>query len=245
MTHIAENLKQIRGRIAQAALRSGRVPDQVTLVAVSKTFSPEAVVAAYHAGQRHFGENRPEEGAEKIPVVEASLGEGTPPLWHMIGHIQRRKASLVIAHFAMVHSIDRMEIATRLGTLAQQADRVIPVLLECNVSGEASKSGFAVAGWEHDSAVRRSFIDEVTAVINLPGLEVRGLMTMAPLVEDAEVVRPVFVSLRSLRDVLYEVFPDADFSQLSMGMSSDYEVAVEEGATMVRIGRAIFGNRTG
>ena len=215
------------------------------LVAVSKTFSPEAIVAAYHAGQRHFGENRPEEGAEKIPVVVASLGEDILPTWHMIGHIQRRKAPLVIAHFDMVHSIDRMEIATRLSTLAQQADRIIPVLLECNVSGEASKNGFAVAGWEHDSAVRQSFIDEVTAVINLPGLEVRGLMTMAPLVEDAEVVRPVFVSLRSLRDALYEVFPDADFSHLSMGMSSDYEVAVEEGATMVRIGRAIFGNRTG
>lgn len=244
VSFIAENLKHIRERIAQAALRRGREPNHVNLVAVSKTFPVHAVMAAYNAGQRHFGENRPEEGAEKIPLIRESLGDGTLPTWHMIGNIQRRKAPLVIAHFDMVHSIERMAVATRLSTLAQQANRTIPVLLECNVSGEVSKNGYAMTGWENDLLMRQSFINEVAAVINLPGLEVRGLMTMAPLVEDAQAIRPVFVSLRALRDVLYEAFPDADFPHLSMGMSSDYEVAVEEGATLVRIGRAIFGQRT-
>ncbi len=239
---VTENLKHIRERIALAALRTGREPSQVDLVAVSKTFPPQAIVAAYTAGQRHFGENRPEEGAEKIPLVMESL-EGTPPTWHMIGHIQRRKAPLVIAHFDMVHSIDRLAIATRLSTLAQQANRTIPVLLECNVSGELSKYGYAAAGWELNTDVRQHFFDEVKTVLNLPGLEVRGLMTMAPIVEEAQDVRPVFASLWALSDALCEIFPATGFPHLSMGMSSDYEVAVEEGATMVRIGRAIFGQR--
>ena len=240
---VAENLSHIRECIALAALRARRDPAQVDLVAVSKTFPSQAILAAYEAGQRNFGENRPEEGASKIPIVMESL-EGIPPSWHMIGHIQRRKASLVITHFDLVHSIDRLSIATRLSTLAQQAKRTIPVLLECNVSGEVSKYGYAATGWEHNGEILQKFYDDVNEVLMLPGLEMRGLMTMPPLVEDAEDVRPFFVSLRALRDALWEKFPDTDFHHLSMGMSNDYEVAVEEGATMVRIGRAIFGERT-
>ncbi len=240
---VEQNLNHIRERIALAALRTGRDPAQINLVAVSKTFPPQAIMAAYDAGQRHFGENRPEEGARKIPLVMESL-EGTPPTWHMIGHIQRRKASLVIANFNLVHSVDRLSIATRLSTLAQQAKYIIPVLLECNVSGEVSKYGYAVSGWEHNDEVLGQFFDAVAEINKLPGLKIKGLMTMPPLVTDPEDVRPFFASLRSLRDVLCEQFQDTDFHHLSMGMSNDYEAAVEEGATMVRIGRAIFGERT-
>jgi hypothetical protein len=240
---VAENLNHIRERIALATLRTGRDPAQVDLVAVSKTFPPQAILAAHDAGQRHFGENRPEEGARKIPLVLENL-EGTQPTWHMIGHIQRRKAPLVITHFDVVHSIDRLSIATRLSTLALQAECSIPVLLEINVSGEVSKYGYAAAGWEESKENLQKFFNAVAEVIKLPGLKIRGLMTMPPMVEDAEVVRPFFVSLRALRDALSEKFPNTDFSHLSMGMSNDYEVAVEEGATIVRIGRAIFGQRT-
>ena len=239
---IADNLKHIHECIASAALRTGRDPAAVNLVAVSKTFPTQAIKAAYDAGQRHFGENRPEEGAEKIPIIMKELDD-SPPTWHMIGHIQRRKAALVIAHFDIVHSIDRLSIASRLNTMAQQAQRTIPVLIECNVSGEASKYGFTAAGWEHSAEIRQKFLDDVDEVIKLPGLDVEGLMTMPPLVDDAEIVRPFFVSLRELRDVLRDKYPDRNFPHLSMGMSNDYEVAVEEGATMVRIGRAIFGER--
>jgi pyridoxal phosphate enzyme (YggS family) len=169
--------------------------------------------------------------------------EGSAPTWHMIGHIQRRKAPLVIAHFDIVHSIDRISIAARLNSLAEQAGRIIPVLLECNVSGESSKYGYAVAGWEHSNEILRHFFEEVIEILKLRALKIQGLMTMPPLVTDPEDVRSFFVSLRLLRDVLGEQFPNVDFQQLSMGMSNDYEVAVEEGATMVRIGRAIFGER--
>ncbi|MDF1512905.1 MAG: YggS family pyridoxal phosphate-dependent enzyme [Anaerolineae bacterium] len=239
---IANNLETIRERIAQAAARGGRDSRDVVLVAVSKTFPPEAVAAAYRAGQRDFGENRAEEGTGKMPLVDALLPDAQLT-WHMIGHMQRRKVPLVVAHFDMVHSVDRMPVAVRLSTLAQQARRTIPVLLECNVAGESSKYGFDAAGWEHDMSLRQRFMDHAREILDLPGLEVSGLMTMAPLVEDAEEVRPVFSSLRALRDALQQAFPDHEISHLSMGMSNDFEVAVEQGATMVRIGRAIFGPR--
>ncbi len=241
---ICERLRHVRERIAEAALRRGRAPDAVRLVAVSKTFPPEAVLAAWACGQRDFGENRPEEGAWKIPAVTAQLGgSGDVPTWHMIGHIQRREVRHVVAHFDIVHSLDRQVLAQRLSRLAVEAGRTIPVLLECNVSGEASKYGYRVAGWEHDADVRAAFFGEVAVLAALPGLRIEGLMTMAPLVDDPEEVRPVFASLRALRDALTERFPAVTWRHLSMGMSSDFEVAVEEGATLVRIGRAIFGPR--
>jgi len=141
VTEIARNLTQVQERIAGAALRSRRDPTEVTLVAVAKTFPPEAVVAAYQAGVRHFGENRVEEGAAKIPAVHAAI-TGPRPVWHMVGHVQSRKAKAVVAHFGYVHSIDRPKIARRLSRFAQEADRTLPVLLECNVSGEETKFGF-------------------------------------------------------------------------------------------------------
>jgi pyridoxal phosphate enzyme (YggS family) len=244
MADIADNLAQVRDRIGDAAHRSGRDPGEVTLIAVTKTFPADVVLAAYEAGVRHFGENRAREGISKITAVEPYISDG-PPTWHMIGHIQSRKARRVVDHYDYVHSVDRLKIAQRLSDYAAEADRVLPVLLECNVSGEGSKYGFALENWEDDEARQKDFFTAVDGILGLPGLEVRGLMTMPPYVDDPEEVRPLFVSLRMLRNALRERFVAADWRHLSMGMTNDFEVAIEEGATMVRIGRGIFGPRGG
>jgi len=245
---VAENLTRVRARIADAAARAGRDPDDVRLVAVSKTFPCDAVIRAWHAGQRDFGENRPEEGGPKSIEVRRRLIEmvGEPsemPVWHMIGHVQSRKVDTVMAHFDYVHSLDRMKFARRLSRIATERGRDMPVLLECNVSGEASKYGYPMLGWERDEAVRQALFRDVAQIIAMPGLHIEGLMTMAPIVDNPESVRPVFASLRGLRDLLKEQFAAVDWRQLSMGMTDDFEIAVEEGATLVRIGRAIFGAR--
>ncbi|HEY66876.1 MAG: YggS family pyridoxal phosphate-dependent enzyme [Chloroflexi bacterium] len=244
MTEIVHNVTRVQERIAEAALRVGRDPAEVTLVAVAKTFPAEAVVAAYQAGVRHFGENRVEEGMTKIPAVHAAIS-GPRPTWHMVGHVQSRKAKAVVAHFDYVHSVDRLKIARRLSRFAQEAGRTLPVLLECNVSGEETKFGFDLQDWEHDEPRREAFFAAVEEILALPALSVQGLMTMAPFVTDPETVRPVFASLRGLLDALRSRFPTHKWRHLSMGMTDDFEVAVEEGATMVRIGRALFGARQG
>jgi pyridoxal phosphate enzyme (YggS family) len=200
------------------------------------------VIAAYEAGVRHFGENRVLEGAGKIPVVDAGLS-GPQPTWHMVGHVQSRKAQAVVSHFDCVDSVDRLKIARRLSHFAQDAGRILPVLLECNVSGEETKYGFDLQDWERNEARREAFFAAVEEILVLPGLSVQGLMTMAPFVASAETVRPVFASLRGLLDALRVRFPAQDWRHLSMGMTDDFEVAVEEGSTLVRIGRAIFGAR--
>jgi len=243
MIDIAQNLKRVRERIAEAALRAGRDPDRVRLVAVTKTHPPETVVAAYRAGLRHVGENRVGEAMSKIPDVRAAIS-GPKITWHMVGHVQSRKARDVAEHFDYVHSVDRLKIARRLSRFSEEAGQTLPVLLECNVSGEESKYGFDLQAWEQDDARREAFFAAVEEILALPGLAVRGLMTMAPFVADPETVRPVFTGLRALLDALRERFPDQDWRHLSMGMTDDFEVAVEEGATMVRIGRAIFGPRS-
>jgi len=240
-TLVPQNLREVRERIAEAALRGGREPGEIRLVAVSKLFPPEAVLAAWEAGQRDFGENRPEQGTEKIPRV-AVLLDGERPVWHMIGHIQSRKSDLVVEHFDWVHAVDRHKIARYLNRRADEAGRELPVLFECNVSGEESKYGYDLAGWQEDVAPFERFCEQVERVLALPALRVEGLMTMAPIADDPESVRPVFASLRALRDALRERFPDVSWRHLSMGMTDDFEVAVEEGATLVRIGRGIFGS---
>lgn len=242
MTDIVRNLAQIRERIAEAALRSGHTPDAVILVAVTKTFPADVILAAYEAGARHFGENRVREGISKISALRPYLPEPRPT-WHMIGHVQSRKARHVVGNYDYVHSIDRLKIAQRLSHYAQEAGQEIPALLECNVSGEGSKYGFDLEDWEHEEAKQEAFFAAVEEILTLPGLTVTGLMTMPPYVEDPEEVRPLFVSLRALRDALQERFPSVNWCHLSMGMTNDFEVAVEEGATMVRIGRGIFGPR--
>jgi hypothetical protein len=243
MVDIASNLERVRERIGAAAHRSGRNPDDVTLVAVTKTFPADVVLAAHEAGVRDFGENRAREGISKITALAPYVSD-SPPTWHMIGHIQSRKARRVAEHYDYVHAIDRLKIAHRLSRYADEAGRTLPVLLECNVSGEGSKYGFPLENWEEEPSQQRTFYSAVAEIVELPGLHVHGLMTMPPYVDDPEEVRPLFVSLRLLRNALRERFPSTDWHHLSMGMTNDFEVAVEEGATMVRIGRAIFGARS-
>ena len=241
-TLIEANLAQVRECIAAAARRAGRCPDGVTLVAVTKTHAAEVVAAAYQAGLRDLGENRVEEASSKIAAVQERIADAHRIRWHMIGHLQRRKARLAVTLFDIIHSVDSLRLAQRIDRLAAESEKTMPVLLEVNVSGEASKYGFdqsPAAGPEE----RAAFLADVEQILALPCLRLRGLMTMAPIVTDPEEVRPVFAALRTLRDDLRRRFPEADWHELSMGMTDDFEVAVEEGATMVRIGRAIFGER--
>ena len=235
---IAQNIELVRGNIVAACTRAGRDPSEVTLVAVSKTHGTDAILQAIAAGVQHFGENRVEEAEGKIPEINRQASV----TWHMIGHIQSRKAKDIPALFQVVHSVDRLKVASRLSQAAVETGNKLDVLLEVNISGEASKDGLSANGWQNDVGVRSVLWQEVEGILALPGLNVRGLMAMAPIVEDMEQVRPVFAGLAGLRMALAESFgivlPD-----LSMGMTDDYPVAVEEGATMVRVGRAIFGIR--
>ncbi|NDJ59767.1 MAG: YggS family pyridoxal phosphate-dependent enzyme [Chloroflexi bacterium] len=237
---IAANIAQVQAEIAAACARADRAPAGVTLVAVSKTHPPAAILQAVEAGLRHFGENRVEESETKIPATIAQTDE--PLIWHMIGHIQSRKAKQIPPLYQVVHSVDTLKLAAKLSQQLTAAADTLDVLLETNVSGEASKAGFAAAGWHTDPAIRERLLAEIGQIVALPGLNVRGLMTMAPIVADAAQTRPIFADLRQLRDLLadslHHPLPD-----LSMGMTDDYPVAIEEGATIVRIGRAIFGER--
>jgi pyridoxal phosphate enzyme (YggS family) len=241
MSQVRRNVELVRRRIGAAALRAGREPSDITLVAVAKGFPAESVVEAFDAGLRRFGENRVEEARGKMAAVRAAIG-GSQPEWHMVGHIQSRKAEDVAELFDYVHSVDRLKVARRLERFAREMGRILPVLLECNVSGEESKYGFEVACWEEEAVQRDAFLSVVAEILEMPGIAVRGLMTMAPLTTDAEDVRPVFARLHALLDLLRERWPAGDWRHLSMGMTDDFEVAVEEGATLVRIGRAVFGD---
>mgnify|MGYP000667709418 CR=1 FL=1 len=231
---IGANLAAVEECIAAACRRAGRARDEVTLVAVTKTRSPDEIVAAYRCGVRHFGENRVEEAAEKVPALRETFDPDSA-VWHMIGHIQSRKARDAAQLADVVHSVDSVRLATRLDRFAGEAGKRLPILLEANVSGEESKYGFPA--W--DKAGCAALIEVAREIAALPNLDARGLMTMAPIVADAEEARPVFARLRRVRDDLRDATGD-DWPELSMGMTDDYAVAVEEGATMVRIGRAIF-----
>lgn len=236
-TDIARALAQVQERMAEAALRAGRDPATVTLVAVSKTFPAQAVLDAYAAGQREFGENRVEDALPKMAEAQTAAHELH---WHLIGHLQSRKVKDAVGRFSLIHSVDTLKLATVINARANEPQ---DILLECNISGEASKSGFAVHAWQSDASVWQALVREVEQIAALPRVRVRGLMTMAPIVEDAELARPYFSGLRALRDALAERFPQMEWLHLSMGMTDDFEVAIAEGATLVRIGRAIFGAR--
>jgi pyridoxal phosphate enzyme (YggS family) len=229
---IWDRLERVRRRVEGACQRSGRTIGQVRLVAVTKGRSLEVIRSAYQAGARDFGENRLEEA---LPKIEA-LQDLQEVRWHMIGHVQSRKAQGVIGQFFLIHSVDRLKLARRLDRSAGAAKVRVRSLLECNMSGEASKEGWDLSGPEAWSAAG----SELIQVAGLPGLEVLGLMTMAPLVDDPEAVRPVFRRLAELAKQL-ACSETGSWTELSMGMTDDFEVAIEEGATMVRIGRAIFG----
>ncbi len=217
---IAERVEAVRLQIANACLRRGRSPDDVTLVAVTKGFPPEAVREGAAAGLRHFGENRVQEAQSKLP----QLGDLSPwPTWHMVGHLQTNKVKTALSLFDIIHSVDSLHLAQAISRRAPQPVRV-PVLLEVNVAGETAKYGFSL----------EELPAQAEAVRALPGLAVRGLMTVAPMTESPEEVRPLFRRLRGEAESL-------GLPELSMGMTDDFEVAVEEGATIVRVGRAIFG----
>ena len=220
---IASNLDRVNQQIADACARAGRDPSEVALIAVSKTFPASSIAEAAACDQRQFGENRVQEALAKIAELPQHGIEVDSDIdLHLIGHLQRNKARHA-GQFASVQSIDSVRLAE---AISRRLERELPVLLEVNVGQEASKEGFAVCDVE----------DACTRIFSLPNLRVDGLMTVAPEVADAEEVRPIFRQLRELAERL-------SLSELSMGMTNDYAVAIEEGSTMVRIGRAIFGDR--
>ncbi|MGC8839194.1 MAG: YggS family pyridoxal phosphate-dependent enzyme [Anaerolineae bacterium] len=224
---LERNLRQVRERIARAAERVGRDPAEVTLVAVTKTVPVEVIRLAYGMGLRDFGENRVEEALPKARALPSDVR------WHCIGHVQRRKARLAVELSYLVHSVDSVRLAQRLQRFCEEQGRDLPILLEVNISGEETKYGFRP---EEVAAA----VPEIAACHRL---RIQGLMTIAPLVADPEEARPCFRALRTLRDALAARYPDLDWRHLSMGMTGDFEVAVEEGATLVRIGQALFGPR--
>jgi pyridoxal phosphate enzyme (YggS family) len=248
MVAIAERYALIQERIAQTAQRAGRRAEEITLVAVSKTWPADVVVAAYQAGMRHFGENRVEELTEKRAAVEVILGQASGIAWHLIGALQSRKTSLAAAHADVFHALDRLKIAHRLSRLLVENGRVLPLFLEVNVSGEASKSGYVADNWENDATQRENLRKDVETIAVLPGLQLQGLMTMAPWAAEPEVVRSVFKRTRLLARWLetssgLQLPVSATLTRLSMGMTDDFEIAIEEGATHIRVGRALFGSR--
>jgi len=222
-------------KISDAANTAGRDPESVKLVVVTKAQPVEVAHAAIEAGARYLGENYPEEGVAKLQL----LREFSAVEWHMIGHVQSRKAQLVAVNFNYLHSLDSLKLAARLDRFCGEANRTLPVFLEFNVGGEESKSGWPA--W--DETRWPALVDEIAKVITLPNLQVRGLMTMPPLGSTPDFSRPFFQRLRRLQGFLSSQFPQVRFDELSMGTSSDYEAAVLEGATLVRVGTAIVGPR--
>lgn len=243
MNAIADRYAAVQERIAAAAARAGRDPAAITLVAVTKTWPAEVVVAAYQAGMRHFGENRAGELAEKRPQVAAALGAGSGIVWHQIGTLQSRKTPLVAEHADVFHALDRLKIARRLSRDLGENGRLLPTFVEVNLSGEESKSGYAAFRWEEDATQRDKLRTVIETTAQLPGLELHGLMTMAPWQVADDVIRNVFQRTRRLAEWLQAEFPHLTLNQLSMGMTDDFEIAIEEGATHLRVGRAIFGER--
>lgn len=228
--HLIDRLRQVQEKIARACERAGRDPSEVTLIAVTKTIPPETVNEAIRAGVTHIGENRVQEAREKFPKIEGA-GVGR----HLIGRLQTNKARYVPGLFDWVHSLDRIELAQALGGRATREGRTIDCLVQVNVSGEETKQGVSP----------EQALELVAKMAEIPGIRIRGLMTMAPFTDDMRIVRPVFSGLRALAEEIEKAqIPGVTMEHLSMGMSNDYEAAIEEGATMVRVGSAIFGARS-
>ena len=240
---IAARLAAVQQRIEQSAVRAGRDAGEITLVAVTKTWPSDLLIAAYHTGIRAIGENRAEELSQKRIALQDVFPASDPLSWHQIGTLQSRKTRLVAQYADMFHALDRLKVARRLSSQLVELDRFLPVLLEVNLSGEASKSGFNADNWEEDATQREELRTIVQTVDQLPGLQLQGLMTMAPWDEEEAYIRTVFRRTHALREWLQEELPRLSLPHLSMGMTDDFEIAIEEGATIVRIGRAIFGSR--
>ncbi len=225
---LSENLRDVEKKIEEACRRSGRDPKEVTLIAVSKTKPVEMLQEIYDAGARNFGENKVQEIMDKYDHLPQDIH------WHMIGHLQRNKVKYIVDKVKMIHSVDSLRLAQTIDKEAQKKNVTVPILIEVNVAEEDSKFGLS--------------LEEVTALVEeiakLPNVRVCGLMTVAPFVEDPEENREVFRSLKKLSvDIAAKNINNVTMSVLSMGMTNDYEIAVEEGATMVRVGTAIFGAR--
>jgi pyridoxal phosphate enzyme (YggS family) len=229
VTMIKENLTQVRRRIEQAAARCGRDPDSVRLLAVSKTVSAESVKAAIDAGVRLLGENYIQEAREKVDALM-----GSPASWHFVGHLQTNKARFAVELFELIHSVDSLKLARELDKQARRQNKVQPILIQVNIAEEKSKSGIT-------EQAAPQLIHEVSRCGNL---SIRGLMTMPPFFNAPEKVRPYFKTLRQLASRIAAMnIAGVTMTELSMGMTGDFEVAVEEGATIVRVGTAIFGER--
>jgi pyridoxal phosphate enzyme (YggS family) len=223
---LEENLNSIQSRIHTACERAGRTPQSVMLLAVTKTHPPEVIAQAARLGLRFFGENKVQEAKAKIPQCPGSLR------WHMIGHLQSNKCRDAVSLFEMIQSVDSLGLAQELNKRAEQASKTMPVLLEINAIGEASKFGYKPD----------RLLAELPQINELPRLEVHGLMTVPPWAPNPERVRPVFQQMRELKTRCEDLL-GAPLPHLSMGMSGDFEVAIEEGATIVRIGTGLFGER--
>ncbi|MFA4911820.1 MAG: YggS family pyridoxal phosphate-dependent enzyme [Desulfobacteria bacterium] len=228
MSQVADNLLSVKERIEKAALKAGRAPGEVKLVAVSKTVGIEEIRDAISAGATILGESYVQEAKEKTGEI------GHKVQWHMIGHLQTNKVKQAINLFDMIHSVDRIGLAEEIDKRAKQSDKRVSVLIQVNISQETTKSGI-----ERDRAI--SLVSEVAKLTNL---KVEGLMTMPPYFDDPEDARPYFKSLRELKEEIEgEGFVNISMKELSMGMSNDFEIAIEEGATIIRVGTAIFGER--
>jgi len=227
MTSVAENLERVREQIARAAAKSGRTTDDVELVAITKTHPADKVREAIETGQTLFGESRVQEARVKIPELPSNLR------WHFVGHLQKNKIRHALPLFEMIHSVDSLLLAQDINRIAEEEGMHPRVLLEVNVAGEGSKFGFKP----------ETLRAEMESLLAMPRLSILGLMTIPPLAEEPEASRKHFVQLRKLRDHLQTEFR-VDLAQLSMGMTQDYAIAVEEGATLVRVGTAIFGERS-
>ena len=229
---IKENVAHVREQVATAARRAGRNPDEITLMAVSKTFAPEQIREAYDVGLRVFGENRVQEFAGKFDAVRELSGAE----WHLIGHLQSNKAAKAAELFGAIDSLDSVKLAERLNAAARNAGKMLPALIEINVGGEAAKSGVAPSSEELNQILQ--------SATQWKSLKIRGLMTVPPFTKDPEGARPYFRQLRQIRDqIAARNPPGISMGVLSMGMSHDFEVAIEEGSTCVRVGTAIFGER--
>jgi len=228
MSSVKENIEKVRERVARAAEKAGRDAGRITIVAVSKRFGPEKVVEAIEAGIEDIGENRVQEFLEKSAKV------ALPCRWHLIGHLQTNKVKRIIDRFVMIHSVDSVHLAERMDRAAEAAHSGFDILLEVNTSGEESKYGFDPAEVE----------EAVHSIAQFPHVHLKGLMTVGPLTDDVRRIAESFARLRTLRDdIARNQIEGVSMEHLSMGMTDDFEIAVAEGSTILRIGRAIFGER--
>ena len=242
---IGENIARLRDRIAEIATGAGRDPHNIQLHGATKGVEPQRIIAAMQHGMTHFGENWVQEAAPKIEATNllADKQERETPTWHMIGHLQRNKARQALELFQSIDTVDSLRLAETINTRAASTDSgLINALIEIDFTDNPDRVGFKLP-LESDESVFTTFADDARRIMKLPNLNVIGLMTVGPMAEDAEASRPAFRRLRELRDVLNDAEPSAQLTELSMGMTNDFHIAIQEGATVIRLGTAIFGPR--